>query len=83
MVKLPALLLIAAAMTAATAAAGANAARHAAFDSCRLYGFAPRSAAYAQCRMNLRHFWTTGPCGNRSFAAMHREYCHLNLPPFL
>lgn len=74
------LVLIVAAITAAD---HASAAQLAAIDKCLIYGFAPGSRAYAQCRMNVRHFWTTGPCGNGAFASMHREYCHLNPPPFI
>ena len=29
-------------------------------DKCLIYGFPPHSRAYAECRMNLRRFWTTG-----------------------
>jgi hypothetical protein len=52
-------------------------------DKCRIYGFPPHSREYAECRMNVRRFWTTGPCASAAFAAFHREYCHLNPPPFL
>ena len=72
------------AIAATTACAdGARAAKLASVDTCRLYGFAPHTRDYAVCRMNLRHYWTTGPCGDSSFAATHRGYCHLNPPPFL
>jgi len=69
--------------TAALSVDVASAAQGAAFDKCSLYGFRARSRAYARCRMNLRHFWTTGPCGERFYALTHREYCHLNPPPFI
>ncbi len=59
------------------------AARAAAIDQCQLYGFARGTWDYAACRMDVRHYWTTGPCGSPSFAALHRGYCHLNLPPFI
>ena len=61
----------------------ANAARFVVIDKCRIYGFPPHSRDYAVCRMNLRHFWTTGPCADPAFAAFNREYCHLNPPPFI
>lgn len=77
------LLLMVTAMTVAGGAGGAGAAQLAAIDQCRLYGFAPRSEDYAQCRMNLRRFWTAGRCGSGRFATAHRGYCHLNLPPFI
>jgi hypothetical protein len=54
-----------------------------AIDKCRIYGFPPHSRDYALCRMNVRRFWTTGPCADPYFAAIHREYCHLNPPPFI
>ena len=61
----------------------AVAGRFLAIDKCRIYGFPPHSRAYAECRMNVRRFWTTGPCADPYFAAIHREYCHLNPPPFI
>ncbi len=64
-------------------AGSAQSLQGAAIDRCRIYGFAPHSRDYAQCRMNVRRFWTTGPCGSGDFASMHREYCHLNPPPFI
>jgi hypothetical protein len=67
--------------TAITVADGASAAQLAANDSCSLYGFAPGTHDYAACRMNTRHFWTTRPCGNSEFAAVHRRYCNID-PPF-
>ena len=59
------------------------AARSAAMDQCRLYGFTPGTRDYAECRVDVRRYWTTGPCGSSSFAALHRGYCHLNPPPFI
>jgi len=61
----------------------ASAAQHVAIDQCRLYGFVPHGRDYALCRMNVRRYWTTGPCGSYGFASTHREYCHLNPPPFI
>ncbi|HML07718.1 MAG TPA: hypothetical protein VK430_06265 [Xanthobacteraceae bacterium] len=61
----------------------AGAGELAAADQCLIYGFVPHSSAYAQCRMNVRRYWTTGPCADAGFAAIHREYCHLNPPPFI
>jgi hypothetical protein len=61
----------------------AGAAQFATFDQCRIYGYAPHTRDYALCRMNLRRYWTTGPCGDMSYALTHREYCHLNSPPFI
>ena len=59
------------------------AARAAAADQCQLYGFARGTRDYAECRLDVRRYWTTGPCGSESFAAVHRGYCHLKLPPFI
>lgn len=75
------LLLVTATATAASGAA--HAAQLTGTDQCQIYGFVPRTAEYALCRMNVRRYWTTGPCSDGNFAATHREYCHLNLPPFL
>ena len=61
----------------------ARAGQRMAFDQCRLYGYAPHTRAYALCRLDVRRYWTTAPCGNVDFALAHREYCHLNPPPFL
>jgi len=77
------LLLLLLLLGATTLSAGAGAAQLAAFDQCRLYGYVPHTLAYAQCRMDVRQYWTTGPCGDPGFAWSHREYCHLNLPPFI
>jgi hypothetical protein len=77
---LPLLLLIVTALASLQAAA---AGQRIAFDQCRLYGYAPHTRAYALCRMNVRRYWTTGPCEDADFAFAHREYCHLNPPPFL
>jgi hypothetical protein len=75
--------LLAAAVAAMVFADRASAAHFLAIDKCRIYGFPPHSLDYAECRMNVRRFWTTGPCASAEFAAFHREYCHLNPPPFL
>jgi hypothetical protein len=71
------LLLVAVAITIA---ARAGAGQLAAYDTCSLYGFARGPHAYAVCRMNVRHYWSTGPCGDSRFASMHRGYCHLDPP---
>ncbi len=75
--------LLVAAVTAMMSADHAFAGRLLAIDKCRIYGFPPHSRDYAECRMNLRRFWTTGPCADAEFAAIHREYCHLNPPPLM
>ena len=53
------------------------------FDQCRIYGYAPHTRDYALCRMNLRRYWTSGRCGDWGYALTHREFCHLNPPPFI
>jgi hypothetical protein len=75
--------LLVAAMAATGFADRAFAREFLAIDKCLIYGFPPHSRDYAVCRMNLRRFWTTGPCASAEFAAIYREYCHLNPPPFI
>ncbi len=78
------LLLIASAVMIADGAIAAQVAtRAAAIDHCRLYGFTPDSRDYAECRVDVRRYWTTGPCGSARFAAIHRGYCRLIPPPFI
>ena len=82
--KLLRLLLIAGTVLIAHGANTAPVATQAAaMDQCRLYGFTPGSRDYAECRMDVRRYWTTGPCGSARFAAIHRGYCRLNPPPFI
>lgn len=76
-------LVLAASVVGSAIADGAPLRQTAAIDQCRVYGFAPHTAAYATCQANVRHYWTTGPCADAAFVAIHREYCHLNPPPFL
>lgn len=68
---------------ATTVAGAAHAAPPPAADLCQSYGYTPRTAAYAYCIRNVRQFWTTGPCGERAFAARHGGFCHLIPPPFI
>jgi len=49
-------------------------------EICRHYGFPPHSRAYSACLMNVWHYWSTGPCAQATFAAVHLRYCH-ELPP--
>ncbi len=64
------------------AAGSTRAADYGAADICRLYGYAPHSADYRLCHSNARHYWSTGPCARADHALAHRDYCHLDLPPF-
>jgi len=59
-----------------TGAGSAGAAQRSANDVCALYGYAPGSRAHAECRMNVRHYWSSGPCAEGRFAALHPRYCH-------
>jgi hypothetical protein len=81
--RLASLLLATLALAAMASADHAAAGQFLAIDKCRIYGFPAHSRDYALCRMNVRRFWTTGPCADPYFAAIHREYCHLNPPPFI
>jgi hypothetical protein len=65
------------AATAMIAAGCARAAPIAAADTCQLYGYVPHTRDYATCRMNVRHYWSTGPCSDSRFASVHRRYCNL------
>jgi hypothetical protein len=69
-----ALLLVA---TAAVATGRADAAQVAANDACASYGYARGTRDYALCRMNVRHYWSAGPCSDSRFASVHRRYCNL------
>jgi hypothetical protein len=68
------LLLVA---TAIMTANRAGATQIAANDTCSLYGYARGTRDYAVCRMNVRHYWSAGPCSDARFASIHRRYCHL------
>ena len=68
------LLLIAIAIMAAHRA---DAAQMVATDTCSQYGYARGTRDHAVCRMNVRHYWSTGPCSDSRFASVHRRYCNL------
>ncbi len=63
--------------TAIMAGDGASAAQVAANDACSAYGYARGTHDYAVCRMNVRHYWSAGPCNHPRFASIHRRYCNL------
>lgn len=48
---------------------------HAGAKVCQYYGFPPHSRAFSACVLNVRHFWSTGPCSDPGFAAVHVRYC--------
>jgi hypothetical protein len=76
------LLLLAAAVPAIARTNGVTAwNRRVDADICWHYGFAPHTRAFSACLMNVRHYWSTGPCAEPEFAAVHLRYCH-ELPPF-
>jgi hypothetical protein len=70
-------------LAALTFSGAAFAAQLPANVQCQVYGYAPGTRDFAQCRMNVRRYWTTGLCGDYAFASTHPFYCHLVLPPFL
>jgi len=71
-----ALLMLLAAITA-THMHGAAPDRHVDAKICRYYGFAPHTRAFSDCLLNVRHYWSTGPCADWDFAAVHRRYCNI------
>jgi len=68
------LLLVA---TAIMPPGSASAAHMAATDVCSVYGYARSTHDHAVCRMNVRHYWSAGPCSDSRFASVHRRYCNL------
>jgi hypothetical protein len=44
---------------------------------CQYYGFPPHTRAFSACLINVRHYWSTGPCSDPSFAAVHVRYCNV------
>jgi hypothetical protein len=76
------LLLLAAAAPAIARTHGVAAwDRRADANICSYYGFAPHTRAFSACLINVRHYWSTGPCADPNFAAVHLRYCH-ELRPF-
>jgi hypothetical protein len=70
------------ALMAATALAGPRNAVpswRAGAEVCRYYGFPRHTRAFSACILNVRHYWSTGPCSDWSFAAVHKRYCN-NIP---
>ena len=49
-------------------------------ETCWFYGFPPHTRAFSTCLMNVRRYWSSGPCANPGVAAVHLGYCH-ELPP--
>jgi hypothetical protein len=74
LIRTLAVLLVA---TAIMATGRADAAQVAANDACSSYGYARGTHDYALCRMNVRHYWSTGSCSDSRFASVHRRYCNL------
>jgi hypothetical protein len=44
---------------------------------CEYYGFPPHTRAFSACILNVRHYWSTGPCADPGFAAVHVRYCNV------
>jgi hypothetical protein len=72
-----ALLMLAAITTTCTNGAAAAAGRYADARICRLYGFPPHTRAFSACVMNVRHYWSAGPCADWNFATVHKRYCNI------
>jgi hypothetical protein len=68
-------------MLAAIAIAGTNGAaaagRYTDATICRFYGFPPHTRAFSACLLNVRHYWSAGPCADWNFAAVHKRYCNI------
>ena len=73
----PAALALFAFAAALTLAGSAYAAPFSRNEICREYGYIPSTRAFVECRMNVRYYWSTGPCANDAFAVVHRRYCHV------
>jgi hypothetical protein len=44
---------------------------------CQYYGFPPHTHAFSACTLNVRHYWSTGPCADWNFASIHKRYCNI------
>jgi hypothetical protein len=66
---------------ALTLAGSVQAAPFSRSEVCREYGFVAGTRAFRECRVNVRYYWSTGPCANAAFAAAHLRYCHV-IPEF-
>jgi hypothetical protein len=73
------MLLLLAAATPAIARTNSVAAwnRRVHANICSFYGFPPHTRAFSACLMNVRRYWSTGPCANPGFAAVHVRYCNV------
>jgi hypothetical protein len=72
-----ALLTLAAITVTCTNSAGAAAGRYTDARICRSYGFAPHTRAFSACLLNVRHYWSAGPCADWNFATVHKRYCNI------
>jgi hypothetical protein len=72
-----ALLMLAAISVTCTNSATAAAGRYTDATICRFYGFPPHTRAFSACLMNVRHYWSAGPCADWNFAMVHKRYCNL------
>jgi hypothetical protein len=46
-------------------------------ETCWYYGFPRHTRAFSACLMNVRHYWSTGPCADPGFPAVHVRYCNV------
>ena len=46
-------------------------------DICHYYGLPRHTRAFSACLMNVRHYWSTGPCADPDFARLHLRYCNV------
>ena len=44
---------------------------------CQYYGFPRHTRAFSACILNVRHYWSTGPCADPNFVAVHVRYCNV------
>ena len=56
---------------------GTAASRRVDAETCRYYGFPAHTRAFSACLMNVRHYWSSGPCADPEFAAVHLRYCNV------
>lgn len=71
------LILLAATTLTGTAGAAAAGSRHVDAEICRSYGFPPHKWAFSACLMNVRHYFSAGPCADWNFASVHKRYCNV------
>jgi hypothetical protein len=71
------LVLAAINITCANSASATAAGRYTDATICRFYGFPPHTRAFSACLLNVRHYWSAGPCADWNFAVVHKRYCNI------